>query len=252
MAGAAAKVGSVTQAVERTGPASVAGDQQGVKPGSLFARHVAGEGAPEPAGSPGADAGHQALKGRRTWQQHLLRHQPGGCAVEQHARPVDACPAEGVKPANQAEANEWICELAIAEASTDFSGVLPTASSLAIQGEAGRICDPELAGHLARHTGRHIDRIVQEGAQKPHGAELYGEAQPHVIPTFSRGQLAVGVVEVKVPGELVGTRFTCIAAVTALLFRGQKGDRHLLVSSRAACGRVALPAPRRRRRRRAC
>lgn len=59
--GAAAQIGAVTQTVERAGPASIVGDQKGVEPQPLFARHVAGEGSPESAGGPGADASYQAL-----------------------------------------------------------------------------------------------------------------------------------------------------------------------------------------------
>ena len=250
--GAAAQIGTVTQAVERAGPSFLAGDQQGIKPHLLFARHVAGEGPPESAGGPGADAGHQALESRRPRQQHLLRHQPGGRTVEQHARPVRARPAEGVEPTGQAETDERVGELAVAEASTNSPGVLPTNPALAIQGEASQVCDSERARHIARHTGRHVNRIVQKGAQEPHGAELHGEPQPHVIPAFGRGQFAVGIVEVEVSGELVRAGLTRVAAVPALLFRGQEGDWHLLVSGRAACGRVALPAPCHRRRRKAC
>lgn len=147
--GAAAQVGAVTQAIKRTGAASFAGDQQGIKLRPLLARHVAGESAPEPARGPGANAGYQALQGRRPRQEHLLYHRPGGRAVEQHARPVCARPAQGVEPASQAEVDEWIRELAIAEAGPDFSGVLPADPALAIQGEASRIGYPKLTRHIA-------------------------------------------------------------------------------------------------------
>jgi len=110
----------------------------------------------------------------------------------------------------------------VARASAVFSGVLPTDPALAIQGEASRVCDSKLARHIAGPTGRHVNRIVQKGAQEPHGAELHGEAQPHMVPAFGRDQFAVGVVEVKVAGELVRTGLARVAAVPALLFCRQK------------------------------
>ena len=70
--GTAAQVWPVPKAVEWTGAAALASDEQGIELRTLFGCYVAGEGAPEAAGGSGADAGDQALKGRRPRQQHLL------------------------------------------------------------------------------------------------------------------------------------------------------------------------------------
>ena len=121
---------------------------------ALFARHIAGEGAPEPAGGPGANAGDQALKSRRARQQHLLRHQPGGRAVEQHARPVRARPAQGVEPARQAEADGRIGELAVAVALRISAGMQPSDPGRGVLGEASRIGDAKLARQIGRNAGR--------------------------------------------------------------------------------------------------
>jgi len=42
------------------------------------------------------------------------------------------------------------------------------------------------------------------------------------------GQLAIGIVEVEVPRELLRARFAGISAIAPLLFGGQERDRHPL------------------------
>ena len=71
-------------------------------------------------------------------------------------------------------------------------------------------------------------RLVQERAEESNGAELDGEPEPHVIPTLGAGQLAIGIVEVEVPRELLRARFAGISAIAPLLFGGQERDRHPL------------------------
>ncbi len=72
--------------------------------------------------------------------------------------------------------------------------------------------DAELDGHEGDGLGRHVRRLLQEGAQKPDGAELDGEAQPHVLAAAPGDEGAVPrksfgfrcVVEVEVAGQLLG------------------------------------------------
>ena len=158
--GAAAQIWTVAQAVERARATALAGNQQGFKLRALLGCHVPGEGAPEPACGPGADACNQALKGRRARQKDLLSHQPGRGAIEQHARPIRASPAQGIQPACQAEADKRIGELAIGKTGVDLPGVLPADPAHAVQGETGRVGNPELARQIAGQTGRHINRVV--------------------------------------------------------------------------------------------
>ena len=126
--------------------------------------------------------------------------------------------------------DEGIGELAVAKAGTDFPGMLPAGPALAIQSETAEVSNAELARQVAGHAGRHIDRVIQEGAQEPYCAKLHGKAQAHVIPAFGRSQFAISIVEVEVSGELVRAGLAAIAAVPALLLCRQKGDGHLLVS----------------------
>lgn len=130
--------------------------------------------------------------------------------------------------------------------------MLPAGPPLAIQSKTTRVGNPKLPRYIASYACRHISRIIQESAQEPHGAELDGKAQTHVIPTFGRSQFAIGIVEVEMTCKLVRAGFTRIAAVSALLFCRQKGDRHRVISRRAARGRGALAAPHHRCRRTTC
>jgi hypothetical protein len=52
--------------------------------------------------------------------------------------------------------------------------------------------------------------------------------EPHVIPTFDASQLAIGVVEVEVPCELVRARFAGMPAILPFLLGRQERDRHPL------------------------
>jgi hypothetical protein len=79
---------------------------------------------------------------------------------------------------------------------------------------------------MFRYTARNIRRLIQESAKKTHRAELDGESEPHVIPTLGASQLAIGVVEVEVPRELVRVRFAGIPAISPFLFGGQERDWH--------------------------
>jgi hypothetical protein len=140
--GTAAKVWPVPKTIERTGAAALSCDQQGIKLRALFGHHIAGERAPEATGGPGANAGDQTLKSGCAGEQHLLRHQPDGRAVEQHARPVCAGPAERVKPARQAEVDGRIGELAVAVALLELRRMQPSTPGSGIFCEAAALGMP--------------------------------------------------------------------------------------------------------------
>ena len=73
--------------------------------------------------------------------------------------------------------NEGVSELAVAKGGPDFPGMLPTGPNLAIQRETANVGNPELPRQVASYVGRHIDRVIQEGAQEPHSAKLDGKAR---------------------------------------------------------------------------
>jgi hypothetical protein len=81
---------------------------------------------------------------------------------------------------------------------------------------------------MTRDADRDGGRFIQERAQETHCAELDGKPEPHVIPTLGASQLAIGVVEVKVPRKLLRVRLAGIPAIAPFLFGGQERDRHPL------------------------
>src|SRR5271165_1895546 len=181
---------------------------------------------PQTSSCSGADARNQALKCRGAWQQNLLAHQPCRCTVEQHARPVRAGPAKGVEPSCQAAAGEGVGELAIAVLFTDLAGMLPSGAYDRIACKASRIGNVELTGEVGNDAGWHTVRLVEKGAEEPHGAELNREAETHVVPALRADHLAVGIVQVEVARELIRARLTRIATISPLLLGGEKGYRH--------------------------
>ncbi len=104
----------------------------------------------------------------------------------------------------------------------------PSTPGRGVLGQAARIGDAKLLGQMACDPARNSSRLIQKRAEETNGAELDGEPEPHVIPTLGAGQLAIGIVEVKVPCELLRARFAGIPAIAPFLLGGQERDRHPL------------------------
>ena len=256
--GAAAEVWPVAQPIERAGPSSLPGKQQGVKLRALLSGHVAGQGAPEPSGGAGADARDQAFKGRCSRQQDLLRHQPGRGAVR-------AGPAQRTQPAGQAEPDKGVGELAVAVALPDFGRVQPPhpASVVLRQANPGRRWQAALPG---RPPPRPARRRGRRGRSPGSGRCRAGPQSPGACgPTASR-RPTLGPAQIlrislrrqdgsagQAGRESARRRSGRIAAPVRRSERkpacrgGVSGWRR-----RAACGRGVSPAPRRPRRHKAC
>ena len=104
--------------------------------------------------------------------------------------------------------------------------MLPASAAFTVESKTAWISDAELSREGAHDTGRHPDRIVEEGAQEPHGAELDGEPEAHVIPALGSGQLPVSIIKVEMARELVRARLARVAAVSPFLLGGEERDRH--------------------------
>lgn len=100
---------------------------------------------------------------------------------------------------------------------------LPTGAVVA---DAIQSIDAQLFCQRMQHRPRYRHRIIQEGAQVAHGAELYGEAKPAVLAAFLRDQRMIGIVQVEVTSQIVGRWCTGVAAVVLTLFAGQEADWH--------------------------
>jgi hypothetical protein len=79
---------------------------------------------------------------------------------------------------------------------------------------------------MVNRARRHLEEVFQERSQKAHRAELESKAKAMVIPSPPRDALAIRVIEMERPGELLRGRVTGIAAIARLLVLGYKGDRH--------------------------
>ena len=61
---------------------------------------------------------------------------------------------------------------------------------------------PSCCARTRHGAGRRFGRVLEEGAEKPDGAELYREAKAHVVTTAPADQLAVGVIQMEEASEL--------------------------------------------------
>ncbi len=87
-------------------------------------------------------------------------------------------------------------------------------------------CDADLLADKGRHAGWRLGHVVEKGAEVAYGSELHRQSQAHVIATARTNEGLVGVVEVKVAGELIGRRLAVEPAVAALLRLVQEADGH--------------------------
>jgi hypothetical protein len=62
-----------------------------------------------------------------------------------------------------------------------FARVLPASAAFAIDDNTIRFADTQLLRQIGNDTGWHSGKVVEEGAEEPHRAELDGKPEPHVI-----------------------------------------------------------------------
>jgi hypothetical protein len=64
--------------------------------------------------------------------------------------------------------------------------------------------DPDLLADKGLHAGRRLGQVIEERAEEAHGAELYGNAEAHVVAAPGADEGLVGIVEVEVAREMIG------------------------------------------------
>jgi hypothetical protein len=82
--------------------------------------------------------------------------------------------------------------------------VLPALLAGAIGLDAVDRFDIQLLGQRLQHWRRHRQRIVQEGAEVAHRAELHSEAEPVVLSALVRDQTKIGIVQVEIARQVIG------------------------------------------------
>jgi hypothetical protein len=86
--------------------------------------------------------------------------------------------------------------------------------------------DANLLADKGLHARRRLAHIVEKRAQEAHGAELYGDPEPHVVAAPRADEHLVGVVEMEIARKVLGRRVTAEATITALLFLSQEAYGH--------------------------
>ncbi len=207
-------------------PGRFVGDQQGLQTGRLLGFQRPCQGAPQSRGGLVADLGDQASQHGDSRQEDLAFDQPGRGQVEEDAGSFGTDPGPVGEPAGQGRGLGTLVEVAVAVATADLGGVIPTLLACCVASQAIGIGDAQLPGEVGHDSRGDLGQVGQEGAQEPHGPELHGEPEAVVIAPASGDEATILVVEVEVAFELGGRWLARVAAIAPLLILGQEVDRH--------------------------
>lgn len=108
----------------------------------------------------------------------------------------------------------------------DFERVAPAPATRPVGVQTIADFHAELFRHAADHRRRHGNGVRQQGAQEAQSPEMNGAAQAHMGAAVGADEGQVGVVEMKVAGQLLGGGVAAELAVALALWGGEKGDRH--------------------------
>jgi hypothetical protein len=78
-----------------------------------------------------------------------------------------------------------------------------------------------------QHCSRHRHRIVQEDAEIAHSAKLRRETKPVMVTALLCDQSVVGIVQMKIAGQILGRRYSAVTTVVFTLCGGEEADGHL-------------------------
>jgi hypothetical protein len=126
----------------------------------------------------------------------------------------------------QAKPGRAIREVAIPVIQPDLCGMNKAPLSVPIADQVRSRIDAELPGDRGHHSSWHGRRILEEGPQKAHGGKLQGEAETVGGAALLDDPRVVGVIEVEVPGQLLGRRIAGILAVALALRGAQEAHGH--------------------------
>ena len=130
-------------------------------------------------------------------------------------------------PAIEAEGDAEVGEASVAITFADARAMPPSALTLRVhRHEIGRADDRELIGGEAHGRRGHRSGVFEEGAQLADGAELHRDAEAIGVAAMLGDERAIGIVEMKVPGELIGGGLARETSVVAGLAIGEKANRH--------------------------
>lgn len=126
-----------------------------------------------------------------------MRQQPGGCAIEEDARPLGAGPTQGIEPPTQSETDPRVGPLAEAVSQPDLRRVLPALVRAAIARQLIEIRHLQLSDEGLEHRIGYRQRVFEEGAEKAGGSELQRKAQPVVVATLGADSGVISIVQME-------------------------------------------------------
>lgn len=78
---------------------------------------------------------------------------------------------------------------------------------------------PQLPPKRLQHRSWHRQRILKKGSEKAGSGKLKRKSKPIMIATLVIDHHVVGVIQMKIPGQLIGIRIANVATITSPLFR---------------------------------
>lgn len=128
-----------------------------------------------------------------------------------------------MEPACQVLLDRHLGEVAVAVGLLDLPGVKPVGPLPGcVLFEHPRVGDAQLRGHIRGDRPRHVGRIGQKRAQEPDGAQLDSEPETVALSATNIDELAGGSVEMEISVQLRLVGVVHVAAVPALLLRGEE------------------------------
>lgn len=108
----------------------------------------------------------------------------------------------------------------------NFDDVLQPLPSIAVSCQVMRRFMTQLPYHRRDDNGRHIDRVVEEGAEISDCCQLESEAKTVIFFSSAADQGPVIVIQMRVPREFFRRRIAIITSITFDLIGSEKTDRH--------------------------
>jgi hypothetical protein len=103
-----------------------------------------------------------------------------------------------------AEIFDGVCKLAVAISVPDVFDVSPMRALCAVGCQRRGFREPKLVGDILLGIRWHVTRIVEKGAEKPYGTQLQRIPEAVRLPAPLSKERQVGIVQMEIPGELVG------------------------------------------------
>jgi len=149
--------------------------------------------------------------------------QPGGRYIKEQARAFGVEPGPQVKPAKKTEMIRLRGEIAVPVGIADlYLMLVPGRPALEVTRKTIGVSDLQLATHILDDPLRDVLRVGKKGSKESERGELKRETEAIVIASTPPDENTIGVIEVKVAGQLRGGGVIRKASVKAFLLLGQK------------------------------